>query len=66
MYDMNDQDKTKDQLIAELVGLRRQVAEQDEHLARSRRAEADQQQINGLHRQMVAQLTPQPQRHWWL
>jgi len=43
---MNDQDKTREQLIAELVELRQRVAEQDAQLVRSRQAEADQRQIN--------------------
>jgi PAS domain-containing protein len=43
---MNDQDKNKDQLIAELADLRRRVAELDAQLATSRQAEADQRQID--------------------
>ncbi len=43
---MNDQDKTREQLIAELAELRQRVADQDSQLARCRQAEADQRQIN--------------------
>jgi PAS domain S-box-containing protein len=43
---MNDQDKTKQQLIAELEELRQRVGEQEVRLARSRQAEAEQRQIN--------------------
>ncbi len=43
---MNDQDKTKRQLIEELADWRRRFAEQDAQLARSRQELADQRQIN--------------------
>ena len=43
---MNDQDKTRDQLLAELAELRQLVADQDALLGRSHQTEADQRQIN--------------------
>lgn len=43
---MNDQEKSREQLLAELMELRQRVANQDAQLARSQKAEADQQQIN--------------------
>ena len=43
---MNDEQKTKDQLIQELVQLRNRVANLEAELAISQQAEADQQQIN--------------------
>ncbi|NLE37517.1 MAG: PAS domain S-box protein [Pirellulaceae bacterium] len=43
---MNDQDKTKQPLLAELVELRERVAQQESRIARYERAELDQQQIN--------------------
>jgi PAS domain S-box-containing protein len=43
---MNDQDKTKEQLIEELAQLRRQNTELKTQLSLSQRAEADRQQIN--------------------
>ena len=43
---MNDQDKSREQLIAELVELRQRVGGLEAQLARSQQAEADQQQIN--------------------
>lgn len=43
---MSDQDKTREQLIAELAELRLRVAEQHTQLVRSQQAEADQRQIN--------------------
>ena len=43
---MNDQDKTKQQLIEELADLRRRVAEQEAQLARCVQAEDDQRQID--------------------
>ena len=43
---MNDQDKTKEQLIEELAQLRRRNAELKTRLSLSQQAEADRQQIN--------------------
>ena len=43
---MNDQDKTREQLLAELAELRQLVADQDALLGRSHQTEADQRQIN--------------------
>ncbi|MCH5377369.1 MAG: PAS domain-containing protein, partial [Planctomycetes bacterium] len=42
---MNEQQKTNQAFIEELVQLRRQLDEQEAQLARCRQAEADQQQI---------------------
>jgi len=43
---MNDQDRSREQLITELDNLRRRVAELEIQLARSQRAELDQRQIH--------------------
>jgi PAS domain S-box-containing protein len=43
---MNDQEKTKDGLISELVELRQRVASQGHQLVRSQQAATDQRQIN--------------------
>ena len=43
---MNDQDKSREQLIAELENLRQRVGGLEVQLARSQQAEADQRQIN--------------------
>jgi PAS domain S-box-containing protein len=43
---MNDQRKTKKQLLDELTDLRRRVAEQETEIVQHRRAEADQKQID--------------------
>ena len=43
---MNDQNKTRDQLLAELAELRGRIAERDAVLDRCRQAEVDQQQID--------------------
>jgi PAS domain S-box-containing protein len=43
---MNDQDKSREQLIAELQALRQRVADQDARLIQTQQFEADQRKIN--------------------